>query len=58
VIKMSELDGEEKEILDAFIEGELRQSNNFHGRIEKHKQYAESVLRQGAGTLHEYVEGA
>ena len=55
---MSELDGEEKGILDAFNEGELSRSNNFHGRIEKHKQYAESVLGQGAGTLHEYVEGA
>ena len=52
---MSELNGEEKEILDAFNEGELRQSDNFHGRIETHKQYAESVLRQGTGTLHEYV---
>ena len=55
---MSELNSEEKEILDAFNEGELSRSNNFHGRIEKHKQYAESVLGQGAGTLHEYVEGA
>ena len=45
---MSGLDREEQEILDAFNEGELRRSDNFHGRIEKHKQYAESVLRKDA----------
>ena len=54
---MSELDGEEKEILDAFNEGGLKRSDNFHERVEKHKQFAESVLRQNAGTLHKYVEG-
>ena len=45
---MSGLDREEQEILDAFNEGELRRSDNFHGRIENHKQYAESVLRKDA----------
>lgn len=47
-MKMSGLDREEQEILDAFNAGELKRSDNFHGRIEKHKQYAESVLRKDA----------
>jgi len=58
VIKMSELNGEEKEILDAFNEGKLSRSNDFHWCIEKRKQYAESVFRRGTGTLHGDVEGA
>lgn len=54
---MSELDGEEKEILDAFDEGELRRSDNFHERVAKHKQYAEGALRTDESILRRYVEG-
>ena len=57
MIKMSELDGEGKEILDAFNEGGLTPSDNFHGRVEKHKQFAESVLKKDAGTLCQYLIG-
>ena len=54
---MSELDGEEKEILDAFDEGELRRSDNFHERVAKHKQYAEGGLPMDESILHRYVKG-
>jgi hypothetical protein len=54
---MAELDGEEKEILDAFNEGGLKRSDNFHERIEKHRQFAESVLRKDASTPRKKLRG-
>ena len=57
MIKMSELDGEETEILDAFNEDGLKRSDNFQERLDKHKQYAESALPTDESILHRYVEG-
>ena len=53
---MSELDGEETEILDAFNEDGLKRSDNFHERVAKHKQYAAGALRTDESILNRYVK--
>jgi hypothetical protein len=54
---MSELDGEETEILDAFNEDGLKRSDNFHERVEKHRQFAESVLGKDTVSIAHLFKG-
>ena len=45
---MTELDSEEKEILEAFDKGLLTQSKNVQQEIEKHKPIAEATFKKDA----------
>jgi predicted DNA binding CopG/RHH family protein len=45
---MSQLDQEEKEILDAFEAGKLRRVKGANKQIGRHQEYAEAALRKDA----------
>ena len=45
---MSELDREEKEILDAFESGNVRPSKNAGAIQKRHQEYAAAMLRKDA----------
>ena len=45
---MSELDQEEKEILDAFESGNVSTSKNAGATKKRHQEYAEAMLRKDA----------
>jgi predicted DNA binding CopG/RHH family protein len=45
---MSQLDQEEKEILDAFETGKLQRAKGAKKQIGQHREYAEAALRKDA----------
>jgi predicted DNA binding CopG/RHH family protein len=45
---MSQLDRDEKEILDAFEAGKLRRAKDSNKQIRRHQEYAEASLRKDA----------
>ena len=45
---MSELDKEEKEILDAFESGKLKRSKGAAETQQRHREYAEAMFRKDA----------
>ncbi|MBL3589335.1 MAG: antitoxin [gamma proteobacterium endosymbiont of Lamellibrachia anaximandri] len=45
---MSRLDSEEKEILEAFEKGELKQAKNVTQEIKQHKAVAEATFKKDA----------
>ncbi len=44
--KMSKMDKEEQEILEAFDAGKLQRSTDNEGRKDRHQDYAEAMLKK------------
>ena len=47
-VKMSKLDKEEKEILEAFDSGKLKRVRSVANELERHKAYAEATYKKDA----------